>query len=149
MSTWAEFEAAAPELAAIGRQLTEKVPIMYLATVRSDGAPRVHPVCPIWAGGRVYVAVAPISPKRWDLRGDGRYALHALPGKQDAEFYVTGLARLVPGGDERAAVVAAAGHTVHPGDDVFELGIDQAMTAHWENWAQPDTYPVRRWWPPR
>ena len=145
MSTWAEFEQAEPEMAAIGRQLVEKIPIMYLATVRKDGAPRVHPVCPIWAGDRVYVAVAPVSPKRWDLRRDGRYALHAMPGKQDAEFYVTGRARLVPEADDRRA----AGHTVHPADDVFELGIEQAMTAYWENWAQPDTYPVRRWWPPR
>jgi hypothetical protein len=136
-------------MAAIGRELSERIPIMYLATVRRDGAPRVHPVCPIWSGDAMYIAVAPVSPKRHDLRRDGRYALHALPGKQDAEFYVTGRARLVPDGDERAAVVAAAGHTVHPADDVFELGIDEAMTAYWENWAKPDTYAVRRWWPPR
>ncbi|MEX2245878.1 MAG: pyridoxamine 5'-phosphate oxidase family protein [Dehalococcoidia bacterium] len=144
MATWGEFEAAEPEMAGLGQGLLE---IGYLATVRKDGAPRVHPVCPIFAAGRMFVAVAPSSPKRWDLRGDARYALHGLPGKQDEEIYVTGRARLVEEADTLAAVAGAAGHTVHADDWVFELGIERAMTAHWEKVGQPGTYPVRRWWP--
>lgn len=153
MASWREFEAAEPEMAAIGRARLVPAPIMMLATVRRSGAPRVHPVCPIFAGGAVYIAVAGggrvgPSPKRFDLQHDGRYAMHALPGDRDEEFYVTGRARRVSDGTERRAVVDAAGHTVHDVDWVFELGIDLAMTAYWENWTKSDTYAVRRFWRP-
>ena len=60
--------------------------------MRRDGSPRVHPVCPVIAVGRLFVAVPVWSPKRFDLKRDGRYAMHALPGKRDDEFYVTGCA---------------------------------------------------------
>ena len=123
---------------------------MYLATVRRDGAPRVHPVCPVFAGDEMCIAVAgggrvAPSPKRFDLQHDGRFALHGMPGKRDDEFYVTGHARRMLDADELAAVVAAAGHTVHSEDWVFALH-EHAMTAYWEKRGQPDTYPVRRSW---
>src|SRR6266849_5714697 len=49
MVTWKEFTAAEPDLAAIGRSLLFqfKVGLAFLATVRRDGAPRLHPVCPV------------------------------------------------------------------------------------------------------
>lgn len=133
-------------MADVLNRLLATVPIAYLATTRRDGAPRVHPICPIFAEGRMFVAVNPASPKRFDLKRDGRYALHGMPGERDEEFYATGRARLVEPGARREAVVAAAGHTVHPGDWVFELDLTTADTAYWENWVQPDTYAVRRHW---
>jgi len=135
--------------------LLEWIPICYLATVRLDGSPRVHPVCPIIAGGRMYVAVAGAgraapaarpSPKRFDLARDRRYALHALPGKRDDEFYATGRARRVMPGAEFDAVVKAARHTVHRTDWVFELGLEYVQTAYWELIGQPETYAVRAEW---
>ncbi len=149
MATWAEFAEAAPEMAALGLKQLEKFNIAYLATVRKDGAPRLHPVCPIIAQGRLFVATAPDSPKRLDLRRDGRYAMHLLPGKNDEEFYITGRGRLVTDDPTRAAVVAAAGHTIHDVDWIFEYDIERAMTAHWENVGQPGTYAVRQFWPAR
>src|SRR3989304_3641812 len=98
MATWAEFEQAAPEQAALGRELLKKYELAYLATVRKDGAPRVHPVCPVIAGGRLFVATAPESPKRFDLLRDGRYAMHFLPGDNDAEVSVPGPAQRLQGG---------------------------------------------------
>ena len=153
MATWGELERAQPDMAALLRSLLGWIPIAYLATVRRDGSPRVHPVCPILAGEGMYVAVAGASapqpsPKRFDLANDGRYALHALPGKRDDEFYVTGRARLVEDADERRLVVEAAGHAIRDDDWVFELGINYAMTAYWENVGQPGTYPVRTYWRP-
>lgn len=140
-------------MAALLRSLLGWIPIAYLATVRRDGSPRVHPVCPILASDGMYVAVAgesapQPSPKRFDLANDGRYALHALPGKRDDEFYVTGRARFVDDAAERDRVFEAAGHTIRDDDWVFELGIDYAMTAYWENRGQPGTYPVRTHWRP-
>jgi len=150
MATWDELNAAAPDIAAVGAGLL-KDSIAYLATVRRDGSPRVHPVCPIFAEGRVYVAVAGSgrehpSPKRWDLLRDGRFALHAMPGPDDAEFYITGRARRIEDPSARDAVSKAAGHTVHDADWLFELQIQHAMSARWEHVGQPTTYAVRKSW---
>ena len=145
-AAWDTFATAEPEMAAVLRKILEWIPISYIATVRRDGAPRVHPFCPIFARGRMFIAVTPTSPKRWDLAHDGRYAMHALPGKDDGEFYMTGRATLVDDDDMRQAVVEGAGHTVHPVDWVFELGTEYVMTAHWEKVGKPNTYAVRKEW---
>ena len=49
MVTWKEFAGAQPELAETGRSLLLQfgVGLAFLATVRKDGAPRLHPVCPV------------------------------------------------------------------------------------------------------
>lgn len=155
MATWAEFAQASPEMAGLLKGILEWIPITYLATTREDGAPRVHPVCPIFADGRMFVAMAPDSPKRLDLVRDGRYAMHALPGKWrevdgqmrgDDEFYVTGRASRVEGEDIRRAIKEAAGHEVRPQDWLFEFDIGRVMTAYWEKVGQPGTYAVRQYW---
>jgi hypothetical protein len=151
MATWSEFASARPEMAQVLLDQLGWIPIAYLATVRRDGSPRVHPVCPILAGPGMYVAVAGTSapdpsPKRFDLARDGRYALHALPGKRDDEFYVTGRARRIEDAATRQAVADAAGHTIRDDDWIFELEIRYAMTAYWEKVGQPGTYPVRTEW---
>ena len=54
MVTWPEFTEAVPDLALIGRRLLlinaprpEPVAsLAYLATVRPDGGPRLHPISP-------------------------------------------------------------------------------------------------------
>jgi hypothetical protein len=145
-ATWEEFAIAEPSMAKVLRNLLGWIPIAYIATVRRDGAPRVHPFCPIFADERMFIAIRPTSAKRHDLRRDGRFAMHALPGKRDDEFYMTGRAELVTDPSLRKVVVDGAGHTVHPDDDVFELRAAYVMTAHWENMGQPDTYAVRQEW---
>lgn len=81
MVTWKEFAAAQPNLADIGRSLLFqfKVGLAFLATVRKDGAPRLHPVCPVLSSDRLFVLVTPTSPKRHDLLRNGRYALQTFP----------------------------------------------------------------------
>ena len=109
MATWEEFEADAPELAAVAAQLWPgvialhrgEVPqpgnpwfsIAYLATTRPDGSPRLHPFCPVLADGRLYAAIPRSSPKGHDLRRDARCVIHALPGADDDEFSIRARAR--------------------------------------------------------
>ncbi len=69
MATWASFEAAAPRLAATGRQFFYMygVGMGFLATVRGDGGPRVHPICPIITDDALFALIIP-GPKlevRW------------------------------------------------------------------------------------
>ena len=94
MATWAEFSAAEPLLAtAIRTLLCQYGPGMgYLATIRPDGGPRVHPVMPVITDAGLYCFILP-SPKRHDLDRDGRYALHSFPAEDTSdEAYLSGRA---------------------------------------------------------
>jgi hypothetical protein len=103
--TWTTFERERPDLAEAGRALLYQfgVGLAFLATVRPDGGPRVHPMCPILDAG-LYGLIVP-SPKREDLLRDGRYAMHAFPPEENEDaFYVTGVVRPVAEATTSAAV---------------------------------------------
>jgi hypothetical protein len=96
-SSWWELEAQRPDLAQAGRELLYQfgVGLGFLSTVRSDGGPRLHPICPLIVGGVLAAHVIP-SSKRDDMHRDPRYAMHSFPceANEDA-FYLTGHARKV------------------------------------------------------
>jgi hypothetical protein len=143
MATWQAFEAAAPTLANEGRRLLYQygVGLGFLATIRKDGGPRLHPICPILAAGGLYAMLGP-SPKCADLRRDGRYALHAFtPEDVDDEFYVTGRATEIADPATRATVAAAYHVPVRDEDTLFALDIERCLLAkyrHRGDW--PPTY---------
>ena len=145
MATWAEFEISAPKLATKGRSLLYQYgpPLGYLATVRPDGGPRVHPFCPIIAKGGLWAFILRHSPKGADLRRDPRFALHAFsPAEVDDEFFVRGSAEpTVPTDALKAAIISAALPATVGADEeqLFQLHIDRVMVA---------TYTHRGQWPP-
>jgi len=99
MITWTEFERQQPALADAGRRQLYQISIglAFLATVRPDGGPRVHPVCPVISDAGLHLLIV-AGPKRADLRRDGRYALHSEtcpPPRQDDGFALAGRAREV------------------------------------------------------
>lgn len=71
MVTWKEFAAAVPDLAEVGQSpfYQFKVGLAFLATVRQDGAPRLHAVCPVLSDDRLFVLITPTSPKRREAAG--------------------------------------------------------------------------------
>jgi Pyridoxamine 5'-phosphate oxidase len=79
MATWADLEAASPDLARAGERLFRAFTLVFLATVRADGGPRVHPVTATVHDGGLYVFLVRGTPKRRDLLRDPRYALHSFP----------------------------------------------------------------------
>jgi hypothetical protein len=131
MPGWGEFEAAQPELAAFGAARL-KASAAYLATVREDGSPRVHPVTPIIGEGRLMLYMEPTSPKGKDLQRGSRYQLHC--GVEDnsgggGEFYITGSARLID--PSETAIWESAkrvGYEPKSHYVLFELSIDSAFT---------------------
>ena len=107
---WADFGAEVPHLEAFGRRRLERR-IAYLATIRADGSPRVHPVSPFIGGGCLPVYMEPTSLKAADLRRDARCALHCAVEDNEGgegEFYVTGRAEEITDAPGRAAAVGWA-----------------------------------------
>jgi hypothetical protein len=94
MISWPDFRAQQPDLAGQGAGLLYHfgVGLAFLATVRANGGPRLHPVCPLLTGTGLYAFIIP-SPKQADLHRDGRYAMHSFPldDNEDA-FYLSGVA---------------------------------------------------------
>jgi hypothetical protein len=141
VATWQEFARQAPEMAARGYQQLS-IPVAYLATVRKNGAPRLHPLSPMFADGRLFVAIGATAPRRHDLARDGRYSLHAIlpdlgPDYDEFEFNITGHARRVTDAATRATVNASEnlrGRPTLPEDDwLFELDIAAALTTVWDH----------------
>jgi hypothetical protein len=131
--TWARFAAESPELAAAGERLLRTFTVGYLATVRDDGAPRVHPVSVTLHGEGLYVFVIAGTPKLRDLLENGHFALHAFPtlpaddAWDDEEFMIGGRARRVLDAAERAAVASVHPDDVAPDDVLFELRAERAV----------------------
>jgi hypothetical protein len=150
MVTWKEFEQVDPALAEAGsNQLFQfEVGLAFLATVRSDGSPRLHPVCPVLSASRLYILVLPDSPKRWDLQRDGRYALQAFPQPRpdSDEFYLTGIAQLVDDVEKKSAVLTDAKHHASADEILFELLIERAMQTTWEGFGTPEYHSSHRMW---
>src|SRR5664279_588216 len=93
--SWQKLVDGNPSLAEFGQARFENH-AGYLATVRKDGSPQVHPVSPILRENRLFVFMYPTSPKAHDLRRGGRYALHCAVEDRDGgagEFYVRGRAQ--------------------------------------------------------
>jgi hypothetical protein len=150
MVTWHEFAAAEPELAEAGRSLLFQfdVGLAFLATVRKDGAPRLHPLCPVLSNDHLFVLITPASPKRYDLLRDGRYALQTFPQPKPGsdEFYITGKARRVDDQAARAGILRDAKHMANAAEIPFELWIDRVMLTRWEDVLTPQMRSVHRTW---
>jgi hypothetical protein len=131
MASWSEFAAASPQLAEAIRDLVHQYGpgLGYLATVRADGGPRVHPVSPVITEEGLFCFLID-SPKRRDLERDGRYALHAFPPEDnDDEAYLAGEAHPVT--DEAQVDRLAQALNAAPQVDwrLFEFTVEVAMVA--------------------
>ncbi len=128
MTTWQEFAQQAPALAEFGKaRLNGRV--AYLATIRPDGSPRVHPVTPI-IGQELYLFMEPTSPKGKDLQRDPRYTLHCSvedTGGGAGEFYVRGRATLNHDPHIREQAARASSYTPHERYILFVLTVEFAF----------------------
>jgi len=153
MVPWMEFAASEPDLASAGERLLFQygVGLAYLATIRDDGGPRLHPVSPVLSKGHLYIFVLPESPKRADLLRDARFALQTFPPpgldftKEGEEFYVVGQAEPIADHPARASVVADAHQHVGAEESLFELKIARVMHTIWQTDAT-GLQPSRRQW---
>ena len=129
MVAWSELEASDPGMADAGRALFRRTETgeAFLATVRDDAPPRIHPIYLAIVDGRLVAFLLP-SQKLTDIARDGRYALHAHqdPAAPD-EFSVRGRARIVDDPAERAAAAAVWSFEVDESYMLVEFSIDHAI----------------------
>ncbi len=142
--SWNTLENAEPELAAFGIERFTSSGVAYLATVRSDGAPRVYPVTPIIGEGRLFLFMEPTSPKGRDLQRDGRYAMHCSvenSGGGGGEFFIAGHAQMVEDPALRLVATNASGYAPADRYILFELSLEQASSTIYDG-----GNPVRKRW---
>jgi hypothetical protein len=139
--SWAEFDAANPKLAEIGRLMFSRTRSGngLMATVAGDQPPRIHPMTVAIVDGKLVTFVSR-SAKRADLLADGRYALHAqIDEAAPSEFCVRG--RAVPVTGEAARSLATAWY-FETGDKYmpFELLVE---SVHYGERPDADAWPPR------
>jgi hypothetical protein len=128
LATWGELAAQEPELAAFGAGRLRAAPA-YVATIRADGGPRVHPVTPILTDDGLFVFMEPTSPKGRDLRERRRWALHSgVPDSQGTggEFFARGHGFPVDDAAVRDVVARAASYEPAERYVLFELKLSEA-----------------------
>jgi ribonuclease HI len=144
---WSEFAAEAPQMAEAGERLLRAFTVGYLATLRADGSPRIHPISLSLTAGGLYVFVLANSRRAADLDRDPRYALHSWPhawtdeGWDDEEFEIEGKAKAIAHGAQRAAIADRHTDSVGPADLAYELRVRRA---HWKS-RQGGRLTVKHW----
>lgn len=142
--SWKLFEDASPALASlVFERLNRK--IAYLATLRRDGSPRLHPVTPFIGSGMLFIFTEPSSPKIRDLRRDSRYALHCSVGGDGPliEVLVSGNVEVVSDPAVRAQALDIA-HSPVPAEDyvLFDFQIAHVLVVSYD---EHKNRTVQRW----
>lgn len=153
MKSWIEFSLEDPELASLGKKLLfqsgSHIGLAFLATLRKDGAPRLHPISLVFSNGHLYVLIPPTSPKCSDLIRDARYAMQAFPSPNNIdneEFYLAGRVERIHDLVMRQTLITDTKIHVEENEVLFELLHDRAMYSKLEMRGTPEEHPVHRKW---
>jgi hypothetical protein len=146
---WEEFERAEPDLAARVRRLFDGGRHKTIATLRSDGSPRISGIECEFSDGDLRFGSMPDARKGADLRRDPRFALHG-----PTYHPVEGNERAWPGeakiaGRAVAAEPARAGdqpdQPAEPAGDSFVADITEVVVTRLDPEA---TKLLVEWWTP-
>ncbi|MHA6796656.1 pyridoxamine 5'-phosphate oxidase family protein [Pseudonocardia bannensis] len=130
MSSWNDVEQAEPEFAARVRSIFDAHKHKTIATLRSDGSPRISGIEIQFADGELTFGSMPGARKGADLLRDPRFALHSAsvdppegaPAAWTGDAKIAGRARLV--GDLDGEV---AGQLFHADlTEVVRTGLNEA-----------------------
>lgn len=142
--SWGDFAQREPELARFGVDLLTAAPA-YLATARRSGAPRVHPVTPIFTESGLFLFMEPTSPKGRDLRERMWFALHnGVPDNSGSggEFWASGRGIAADDPELRSVVADAASYDPAARYVLFELRLSEARCHGYGDVPLPST----QWW---
>jgi hypothetical protein len=131
---WNALETGAPELARLAKERFERAGIALLGSVRRDGSPRISPVEPSFAEGRLLFGAMSWSGKARDLARDPRCVLHSAvsdPDGAEGEVKLYGRAEEV---EEEIREVPKAWWVGRPREEarVFSLEVERALFVSWD-----------------
>jgi hypothetical protein len=144
VTTWAEFLNEQPELAEKVRRRFDIRKHKTLATLRSDGSPRISGIEVEFADGQVYLGMMPKSAKLLDVGRDPRLALHS-PTEDAPAGAATGW-----GGEAKisgTAVEVDRGGSDESDGSSFAVDISEVVFTHLN--AEGDLLVVEAWHPGR
>ncbi|HSV39537.1 MAG TPA: pyridoxamine 5'-phosphate oxidase family protein [Nocardioidaceae bacterium] len=138
MTSWREFEQAAPEFAQRVRLLFDEHKHKTIATLRADGSPRISGIEAAFRKGELTFGSMPQARKGADLQRDPRFALHSatVDPVEGAEASWQGEAKI-----SGRAISAGEAH----GGDTFRADITEVVHTHLNDAA---TMLVVEWWTP-
>ena len=145
LHSWKALHKNSPDISAFGRsRLDGKV--AYLATLRANGKPRVHPVKAILSDNHCFIFADPESTKVRDFEHNSQFSLHCAMSDSSGssgEFQMTG--RVVIVDDAALRVEAEQNCTFRPSarSILYELQVEEAVATSYRG-GRPDR---RRWRP--
>jgi hypothetical protein len=141
VTTWRDFEQAAPEFAQRVQALFDAHRHKTLATVRADGSPRISGIETVFEDGELIFGSMPNARKGADLRRDPRFALHSatIDPVEGAEAQWPGEAKI------SGRAIAAGPITEGPEGDRFVADVAEVVHTHLNAEA---TMLVVDWWTP-
>jgi hypothetical protein len=143
MTAWRDFEQAEPQFAQRVRALFDAHRHKTIATLRSDGSPRISGIETSFEGGELSFGSMPNARKGADLRRDPRFALHSatVDPVEGAEAQWPGEAKI------SGRAIAAGPIADGPAQgDLFHVDIAEVAHTHLNDKA---TMLVIEWWTPR
>jgi hypothetical protein len=142
---WSQVAAVRPEMAAQVRARFESAAHHVLATLRSDGSPRVSGTEVMFLDGDLAVGSMWMAVKALDLRRDGRFALHSNPGDgsmEGGDAKVSGRAVEILGQRHQQFAVDRA-----PPSPFHLFRLDIAQVVHSSLHPDGDRMVIRSWTP--
>jgi hypothetical protein len=141
--SWQTLESQASDIAEFSKTRLHNQ-VAYLATIRKDGSPRLHPFTPIIGEGHFFAFMEPTSPKGYDLRRDNRFAIHCSVtdnSGESGEVIITGKAKFIVDPDLRALAVKICPYTPSERYVLFEFDPETVMLTEY-----PDGGAIRTHW---
>ena len=96
MYSWIDLQNDAPDIAEFGRKRLDGK-LVYLATIKASGNPRVHPVTAFLSEKHCFMFAEPDSTKVKDLSDSGQFHLHCAMSDSSGssgEFQMSGQAQV-------------------------------------------------------
>jgi hypothetical protein len=122
MIEWQQFRAEAPETTTVLERRLAATGLALMATIRTDGSPRISPLEPLVGEDRLWLGMMPGSTKSADLRRDPRLCLHTATADKDvADGDAKLWGRAVLAEDDGARQAYAAAFQAATGHDLGQM----------------------------
>jgi hypothetical protein len=136
---WEQYEATAPEMAALGRTKLEQSGVAIIGTIRKDGSPRISFVEPCFLDGVIYLGMMWQSRKALDLLQDPRIVVHntiCTSAGDEVEFSLHGRVIVIRDPQVRMKYVSERTYWQEPHFHLFSLDIESASLIEYGNGEQ-------------